>query len=64
MLFASRGDVYQDKKAFEQAIADYDSAIALSADYILAYVSRGTAYEAKGDKDRAIADYRRALKTR
>jgi len=45
----------------EQAIADYDQAIALKPDYALAYYNRGIAYRQKGDLDHAIADYDQAI---
>jgi len=41
----------------EQAIADYDQAIALQPDYAEAYNNRGIAYGAKGDLAHAIADF-------
>jgi len=45
----------------EQAIADYDQAIALKPDDAVAYNNRGAAYADKGDLAHAIADYEQAI---
>jgi tetratricopeptide (TPR) repeat protein len=44
------------------AIADYDRAIALDANFLHAYNNRGAVYQKTGDFDRAIADYQVALR--
>jgi tetratricopeptide (TPR) repeat protein len=45
----------------EQALADYDQAIALDPQYAAAYNNRGIAYANLGDLEQAIADYDQAL---
>ena len=50
-----------DKCDYDQAIADFDEAIALDPQDALAYANRGYAYYNLGDDDKAIADYERAL---
>ena len=50
-----------DKGKYDDAIAEYDKAIALNPNVVLAYTNRGLAYERKGDKEQAIVDYRKAL---
>ncbi len=46
---------------YEQAIADYDQALALNPEYAEAYNNRGNAYADLGDYEQAIADYDQAL---
>ncbi len=50
-----------DKGKYDDAIADYDKAIALDPNVALAYTNRGGAYYRKGAFDRAIADHSRAV---
>ena len=50
-----------DKGKYDDAIADYDKAIALDPNVALAYTNRGGAYYMKGDKDQTIADFCKAL---
>ena len=50
-----------DKGKHDDAIADYDKAIAINPNVALAYTNRGLAYERKGAFDRAIADYDKAI---
>ena len=50
-----------DKGKYDDAIADYDKAIALDPNDAGAYTNRGVAYGRKGDKDQAIADFRKVL---
>jgi tetratricopeptide (TPR) repeat protein len=45
----------------EQAIADYDQAIALDPKYAAAYNNRGAAYYAQGEYKLAIADFSKAI---
>ena len=51
---------YKDGK-YNEAIAEYNRAIALNAAYAEAYTSRGNSQRRKGDYDRAIEDYNKAL---
>jgi tetratricopeptide (TPR) repeat protein len=55
------GGACLDKGKHDEAIADYDKAIALDPNFALAYSNRGLAYAKKGDVDRAIADYTKAI---
>jgi tetratricopeptide (TPR) repeat protein len=49
------------KDDFDGAISNFDQAIALNPNYVLAYCNRGGAKTRKGDMDAALADYDRAL---
>ncbi|MBO0753435.1 MAG: tetratricopeptide repeat protein, partial [Bradyrhizobiaceae bacterium] len=49
---------------YDQAIADYDQAITLNANFAEAYMNRGFAWWKKGDLDRAIADDDQAIRLR
>ncbi len=50
-----------DKGKYDDAIADYDKAIALNPNDATAYTNRGVAYGSKGAFDWAIADHSRAI---
>ncbi len=50
-----------DKGKYDDAIADYDKAIALVPNFALAYTNRGSAYYRKGEYERAIADHSKAI---
>ena len=50
-----------DKGKYDDAIADYDKAIALNPNHAYAYNNRAVAYGIKGDLDRAIADLDKAI---
>ncbi len=56
-----RGRACLDKGKYDDAIEDYDKAIALAPNDAIAYALRGGAYKHKGDKEQAIVDYRKAL---
>jgi len=58
--YVNRGDAYLFERDFDQAIAEYDQAIALDPGVAEAYLYRGLAYYWKGDDDQAIADLERA----
>ncbi len=51
-----RGIAYHDKKNFDAAIKDYDTAISVDPSYASAHYERGVTKAAKGDLDGAIAD--------
>jgi tetratricopeptide (TPR) repeat protein len=59
--YTNRGIAYAGKGQYDQAIADYDTAIKASPKYENAYFSRGNAYYAKKQYDEAIADYNKAI---
>ena len=56
-----RGRACLNKGKYDDAIEDYDKAIALAPNDAIAYYNRGVAYYEKGDKEQAIADFRKAL---
>lgn len=60
--FVERGNAYLNKGDYDQAVADYDTAISLDPNCAAAYGRRGDAYFNKRDYDRAIADYDAALR--
>jgi tetratricopeptide (TPR) repeat protein len=55
------GYLYQETNQPQQAIANYDQAIALDPQYAAVYNNRGIAYTDLGDLEQAIADYDQAL---
>src|SRR5437016_5567595 len=59
--YVNRGTAQYAKGDFDGAIADYDKAIALDRNYVVAYINRGNARDDKGDHDGAIADYDKAI---
>jgi tetratricopeptide (TPR) repeat protein len=63
--YLRRGEAAAASRDFDQAIADYNTAIRLRPDYAEAYNDRGHAYHWKGGNfDRAIADFTRAIELR
>src|SRR6188768_1702942 len=63
-VYLKRGEDLSGARQYDQAIADYTTAIQLKPDYAEAYNNRGFAYYLKGDAERAIADYTRAIALR
>ena len=61
VAYNNRGVAYGVKGDHDQAIQDYDKAIALNPDAAEAYNNRGVAYGVKGDHDQAIQDYDKAI---
>lgn len=59
--FNDRGVFSYDKGQLDQAIANFNQALALYPQYAVAYNNRGSAYSQKGQLDQAIADYNQAL---
>lgn len=62
--YLMRGDSYSETQDYVHAIADYDQAIRLKADYAEAYNNRGYAHYWNYEGDKAIADYTQAIKLR
>jgi tetratricopeptide (TPR) repeat protein len=58
----NRGLAFTRKSAFDDAIADFDTALRIDPDDARARNSRGIAFRRKGEYDRAIADYDFALR--
>jgi tetratricopeptide (TPR) repeat protein len=54
-------DLYAESK-YDEAIAEFDKALAINRNLAEAYFYRGTAYSYKGNYDRAIADYDQAIR--
>ena len=61
IIYYYRGNAYDSKGDYAQAIADYNQAIHLQPDDVEAYNNRGNAYGSKGDYAQAIADYNQAI---
>ena len=61
LAYSDRGSAYINVGEYDDAIADYDRAIALDPNYAAAYNNRGVARAHKGDYDSAIADYDRTI---
>jgi len=61
IAYANRGIAYAGKGQYDQAIADYDTAIKAKPGYEKAYFNRGNAYYAKGQYDDAIDDYTKTI---
>ena len=60
-IYGKRGMAYYSRSDYQQAIADFDQALALDPAYTGAYVLRGIAYSAGKEYQRAVADFDRAL---
>jgi tetratricopeptide (TPR) repeat protein len=58
------GTALLDQGNYDQAIADFDTAIQLDPNDVAAYVHRGIAYYWKSDPVRANADFDKAIQTR
>ena len=61
LAYSNRGSAYINVRKYDDAIADYDRAIALDPSYAMAYNNRGFAKLNKGDYDGAIDDCSRAI---
>jgi len=60
--YTNRGNRYRDKGDLDHAIADFNEAIRIDPEHVMAFNNRGVAYSYKGDLDRAIADYNEAIR--
>ena len=61
LAYSNRGSAYINVRKYDDAIADYDRAIALDPSYAMAYNNRGFAKTHKSDYDGATDDYDRAI---
>ena len=59
--FYNRGVVRADKGDLDGAIADYNEAIRLTSDYVIAYYNRAIGWEKKKNYSSAIADFQKYL---
>jgi protein O-mannosyl-transferase len=59
--YNNRGLAYQTKGNLEQAILDYNRAIAIEPNYVEAYSNRGAVYQNKGNLDQAFLDCNKAI---
>jgi tetratricopeptide (TPR) repeat protein len=55
------GSIISSLGRTDEAIGEYDQAIALTPDYPETYFNRGYAYKLKGQKEEAVADFERFL---
>lgn len=60
-LWSNRGNARVSQRKLEEAIADYNQAIALAPDAPDPYLNRGAAFEGLGEWEKAIADYNTVL---
>ncbi len=61
LAYSSRGSAYDHKGLHDQAIADFNQAIAFNPSDAVSYINRGVAYAHKGLHDQAFADYNQAI---
>jgi tetratricopeptide (TPR) repeat protein len=61
-LYTRRGNEYAYKGQYDRAIQDFDQAIRLDPQNVVAFYDRGIAYGAKGQRDRAIQDFDQAIR--
>jgi tetratricopeptide (TPR) repeat protein len=59
--YGNRALVYDDKKDYARALADFTQAIELNPKQADIYIARGMTYGHMGDYNRAIADYTRGI---
>jgi lipoprotein NlpI/predicted small lipoprotein YifL len=60
-VFFIMGERYYNEGSYNKALAEYNRAISLKADYADACFARGRTWQKKGDLARAIEDYTKAL---
>jgi TonB family protein len=59
--YGNRGQIYEISGLYQQAIADFNMALAILPDAVFCYQFRGVGYEQMGRHDEAIADFSRAI---
>ncbi len=60
--YYNRGNAYEQRGQYGQAIKDYDEVIYLDPGYAPDYLNRGNAYQGTGQYDQAIEDYDEAIR--
>jgi tetratricopeptide (TPR) repeat protein len=61
VFYVSRGLTYHDLKRYEEALAEYDQAIALDPNFVNAYNNRGLVYRDLKRYEEALAEYNQAI---
>ncbi|MGC9469287.1 MAG: tetratricopeptide repeat protein [Anaerolineae bacterium] len=61
VAYCRAGNARLQEGAYQEAIQNYDKALALDPDYVAAYYNRGLAYAKVGALSGAIADYARVI---
>jgi tetratricopeptide (TPR) repeat protein len=61
MQYNTNGVNALNRRDYDKAIADFNMAIRIDPNYLMAYANRAAAYNGKGDYDKAIADYTQAI---
>jgi Flp pilus assembly protein TadD len=61
LAYLNRGVAFKNMGRFDEAIRDYDRAIALNPSYSKAFYDRGVAFNSMGQVDKALADFDRAI---
>ncbi len=61
LAYNNRGIAYEDQGRFNDALADFNKALAANPYYVDAYYNRGKTLDAMGERDAAIADFNKVL---
>ena len=60
-VYFNRGVDSSQKGDFREAISDFNKAIDVNPEFVVAYLNRGFSYSRMGEFDKAIADYTKAI---
>ncbi len=60
-LFGERGNIHSEHERPDEALAEFDRAVALDPDRAWLYGTRGEAYRVKSDYERSLADLTKAI---
>jgi tetratricopeptide (TPR) repeat protein len=60
MSYYNRGNAYRKLSQYQQAVEDYNEAILLQPDYVLAYTNRGGVYFNQGNDKLGCRDAQKA----
>ena len=61
-LYNLQGNIYKDKRDYDNASAAYIKAYTLDPSYAYAHFNLGTLFAMQGNRDKAIAEYQKAIK--